>query len=80
MKDFLSKNFFAMSFVVLLFVPFGVLARVGVGIGTGEIRMAEDLKPGGFYELPILSIFNTGTEPGEYQVSIAYFITKILMI
>ena len=70
----LPKMRLALAVLTLcLFLPLTVSARVGVGIGTGEIKLAEPLKPGGFYDLPILSIFNTGTEPGEYQISIAYY-------
>ena len=58
--------------MLCLFLPLAISARMGVGIGTGEIKLDKPLKPGGFYDLPILAIFNTGTEASKYQVSIAY--------
>ncbi|MDO8524597.1 MAG: hypothetical protein Q7R99_03140 [bacterium] len=73
MKVFLGKNFFLLFAVVFLFLPLITSARVGVGIGTGEIKLEKPLKPGGFYDLPILAIFNTGTEASDYNISIAFY-------
>ena len=74
MKKFLGKKFLLPILLALcLFFPLAISARVGVGIGTGEIKLEKPLKPGGFYDLPVLTIFNTGTEAGNYQISIAYY-------
>lgn len=49
-----------------------VLAKVGVGMGAGEIRVTEDIKPGGIYSLPSLRVFNTGDETATYGMNVAY--------
>ena len=48
------------------------LARVGVGMGAGEIRLTESVKPGGIYNLPKLRIFNTGDETTTYGMDVSY--------
>ncbi|MEK7609683.1 MAG: hypothetical protein AAB470_01000 [Patescibacteria group bacterium] len=57
---------------VFLFSTAAVFAKVGVGMGAGEIRLTESVKPGGVYELPSLRIFNTGDEVTIYGMNIAY--------
>lgn len=47
-------------------------ARVGVGMGAGEIRLTSSVKPGGIYTLPKLRIFNTGDETTTYGLDVAY--------
>ncbi|MBU1133144.1 hypothetical protein KKG08_02640 [Patescibacteria group bacterium] len=47
-------------------------AKVGVGIGTGKIIVDEKLKPGVIYNLPPITIFNTGTETTKYGASVEY--------
>ena len=64
---------FFVFLVGFLFSPYSfVLAKVGVGMGAGEIRLTETVKPGGIYELPSLRIFNTGDEVTTYALDIAY--------
>ncbi len=48
------------------------LAKVGVGMGAGEIKVTQDIKPGGIYTLPSLRVFNTGDETATYGMNIAY--------
>jgi hypothetical protein len=48
------------------------LAKIGVGIGTGKIGVDEPLKAGEIYNLPALTVLNTGDESSEYGVSIEY--------
>lgn len=48
------------------------LAKVGVGMGAGEIRLTEPIKLGGIYELPSVRIFNTGDETTTYGMDVAY--------
>ncbi len=62
-----------MVFTFLFFVPTLALASIGVGVGTGKIQVEDKLKPGIIYELPPLTVLNTGTEPSDYEVSISYF-------
>ncbi len=47
-------------------------AKVGVGMGAGEIRVTQDIRPGGIYTLPSLRIFNTGDETTTYGMNVAY--------
>lgn len=64
--------------VLLLFIALSFLytsivsAKVGVGMGAGEIRLTEDVKPGGIYALPSLRVFNTGDETTLYGMGVAY--------
>lgn len=58
--------------LLVLIFPLGVFAKVGVGVGTGEIRLITPLKAGGVHTLPSLTISNTGDEPGNYKVGIAF--------
>lgn len=69
-------KFFVVGLVFLLIIfiifPAGVFAKIGVGVGTGKIQVDEQLKPGIIYKLPSLTVINTGNEPSDYGVSIAY--------
>lgn len=49
-----------------------VSARLGVGVGTGSIEVDEHLRPGGIYNLPSISVFNTGDEGADYTMSVAW--------
>lgn len=64
------KRFVSVFLTLLLFfvVP-PIFASVGVGVGTGRIVLDEELKPGLSYELPSLTVYNTGDEPSDYYVS-----------
>ncbi len=54
------------------FSPLDALAKIGVGMGAGEIRITEPIKPGGIYTLPNLRVFNTGDETTTYGMSVTY--------
>ncbi|MBI4089050.1 hypothetical protein HY415_03050 [Candidatus Kaiserbacteria bacterium] len=58
--------------VPLLFSSSAVFAKIGVGMGAGEIRLTEPMKLGGIYPLPDLRIFNTGDEVTTYGMDVAY--------
>lgn len=47
-------------------------ARIGVGVGTGKIQVDEKLKAGMIYQLPPVTVLNTGDEKSLYQVTTAY--------
>lgn len=69
----MPKKIFLVLFLIAVFVgPMFVLARIGVGVGIGKIQVDEPLKAGVIYDLPALSVLNTGDEPGEYGASIEY--------
>ncbi len=58
--------------VFCMISPEIVFGKVGVGMGAGEIRVTESIKPGGIYTLPNLRIFNTGDETTTYGMNVAY--------
>ena len=65
------------SILLAIFVLFGLfttplLASVGVGVGLGKIQVDEILKQGMKYNLPPLTVLNTGDVPGEYTIGVAY--------
>jgi hypothetical protein len=47
-------------------------ADLGVGVGVGKIQVDQDLKPGQIYNLPPITVLNTGTVPSEYKVLIEH--------
>jgi hypothetical protein len=59
-------------FLVSLFFPVIIFAKIGVGVGTGKIVVDQILNPGTIYQLPPLTVVNTGDESGEYEVGLAY--------
>jgi hypothetical protein len=44
----------------------------GVGISTGEIKVANRLSPGGGYSLPRISVSNIGDEVTDYQLAVTF--------
>lgn len=56
----------------LLLFPSVVNSKLGVGVGTGKIQIDEKLKPGMIYELPSLSVINTGDVASDYAVGVGY--------
>jgi hypothetical protein len=65
-------TYIAISVCLLLLTASYTLAKVGVGMGAGEIRVTEDIRPGGIYTLPALRVFNTGDETTTYGMNVAY--------
>ena len=61
------------SFLFIFLTPLVAFARIGVGVGTGKIVVDQKLKPGIIYQLPPLTVVNTGDETSEYGVGISYF-------
>lgn len=59
-------------FFVLSIFPGDAFAKIGVGVGTGKIKVDEQLKPGIIYNLPLITVINTGDMPSDYSVSVAY--------
>jgi len=68
----MKKLFFFLLFFFTFVFPAACFAKIGVGVGTGEIRVEERLKSGMSYQLPVLTVLNTGDEPSDYKVSVAY--------
>lgn len=57
---------------IILFTPIVAQARVGVGVNTAKINIAEVLKSGMHHSLPAITIINTGDEAANYQLSLAF--------
>ncbi len=47
-------------------------ASIGVGVGVGKIQVTEQLKPGEIYQLPPITVLNTGTQPSSYALRIQH--------
>lgn len=73
-KHILPSVLLTLVFTAILFFSsaFTVSAKVGVGMGAGEVRLKEPVKPGGIYTLPSLRVFNTGDEITTYGFGVAY--------
>lgn len=67
----MKKLLIFLIFLLILF-PQTAAAKIGVGVGTGKIVVDDELKPGTIYELPSLTVFNTGDESSSYEVNVAY--------
>ena len=66
------KKIIFLLFFLSLFFPSFSLAKIGVGVGTGKIQIEDKLKPGMSYELPPLTVLNTGDEESDYEAAITY--------
>ncbi len=66
-----KKILFLVCLVVVNF-PISAYAKLGVGVATGKIVVEDKLKPGVIYNLPVLTVLNTGDEEAEYEVGVAY--------
>lgn len=64
------------ALIVAIFFVFSLLtpaaARIGVGVGTGKIQVEEVLKGGMSYQLPPLTVLNTGDESSDYEATVTY--------
>lgn len=69
---FVRLRLFLFLIASAIFFPSLVAATLGVGVGTGKIEVKDKLKPGVIYELPPLTVLNTGTETADYGVDVAY--------
>lgn len=68
------KKIILLTLVISFFIfPVYVFGRIGVGVATGKIVVNEKLKPGIIYNLPPLTVLNTGDVQSDYEVKITYF-------
>lgn len=67
----MKKIIFVLIFLVYFFGK-PVLANIGVGVGTGKIVVNDELRPGVIYELPALTVLNTGDEESDFEVGVSY--------
>lgn len=72
MRHLQVARFFTLFSLFILLFPVFVAAKIGVGVGTGKIVVDQTLKPGTIYDLPALTVFNTGDVESDYTVGIAY--------
>lgn len=69
----MKKLVYIALFFFFLVVPTIAFARIGVGVATGKIQVKDQLKPGIIYNLPPLTVINTGDVASDYQVDVTYF-------
>jgi len=63
--------------IFIAFLLFGLstnvaLAKLGVGVGIGQIKVENKLFPGTIYKLPSFTVLNTGNEESDYEVSLSF--------
>lgn len=46
--------------------------KIGVGVGTGRIQLDEALKPGMSYQLPPITVVNTGDITSDYSLTLTF--------
>jgi hypothetical protein len=68
----MKKIFLVLALLTFFLLPIPVLASLGVGVGTGKIQVTQKLYPGIIYNLPSLTVINTGDVPSDYEVTIGY--------
>lgn len=68
----MKKSAVLLCGAIVLFLPLAVLAKIGVGIGTGKIIVDQEMKAGLIYTLPPVMVMNTGDEPSEYGMGIQW--------
>ena len=62
----------ALTIAAVAWQPATAIADLGVGISHGEIVIDDDLSRGGRYQVPSVTVTNTGTEPSRYEVVITF--------
>lgn len=55
-----------------LFVPKASADTIGVGVGTGRIKLDEPIKPSLTYALPSIAVFNNGDVTSEYEMTVEF--------
>mgnify|MGYP000924753338 CR=1 FL=1 len=69
----MKRGTFVFFLVILLSsIVSPVLGSVGVGVGTGKISLDQALRPGISYNLPPITVYNTGDKASSYYVSIEF--------
>lgn len=67
----MKKVLLLLVFLILL-APGAAFAKLGVGVNLGKIQIDQELKPGGIYKLPPVTVINTGDEKANYAVEVTY--------
>lgn len=63
---------FSLIAIAFFSFPENIFARTGVGVGTGQIIVDQELKSGIIYQLPPVTVLNTGDEDTFYAMEISY--------
>ncbi len=61
-----------LTIILLVLSTSLITAKIGVGVGLGQVQLDETLSPGGVYNLPTLPVLNTGDQDGEYEVEVTF--------
>ena len=75
----MKKTLLLLLLLSVFFVP-KAFATLGVGVGVGKIQVDQKLNPGQIYNLPPITVLNTGTEPSDYEVTIDHLQNQPQMI
>lgn len=65
--------------MAILLLPSITLANVGVGIGNGKIEVDQSLKAGSIYQVPSVTVLNTGDVASEYEMDVTYHVEQTEM-
>jgi hypothetical protein len=68
----MKKLFLIIALFLFLGTVTQVFATLGVGVGVGKIQVDEDLKPGLIYNLPSITVLNTGDQASDYEMAIEH--------
>ena len=66
------KKLLLILILLLVFSTGKTLASLGVGVGVGKIQVDQKLKPGQIYNLPPITVLNTGDTPSDYTLVIEH--------
>lgn len=67
------KKVVILTILVIFCLPVLALGqKLGVGVGTGTIRVSEELKAGQSYNIPPIVVINTGEIPSDYSVGVQW--------
>jgi len=58
--------------IIIAFPVVSLAQRIGVGVGTGTIRVSDILKAGQSYNIPPIVVINTGDVAHEYGVGVQW--------
>ncbi|HVZ66955.1 MAG TPA: hypothetical protein VG917_01715 [Patescibacteria group bacterium] len=68
----MTKKIIFLLLVLMVFSTSKVFADLGVGVGVGKIQVDQQLKQGQIYNLPAITVLNTGDQPSDYRVLIEH--------
>lgn len=69
-KKLISVYLLVSAVLLLIALPVLSSAEIGVGVGTGKIRIDKPIKSGGIYDLPPVLVYNTGDVTARYAMHV----------